>query len=176
MTRLVIFSIVFLADFNQVTRDKLGLHHQRLLIPRQGGACYLALFCYLNQMEWGSIAIGLLMGALSYLASRMLSNIDEDLKELKKSQYVTNERLARIETKNETLIAKTDELSKLTDNVDKSVKNVDKEIALFKSDTVKALNETKYNVNETKQNFGKILIVLKGLVLKAQQHKTKADP
>jgi uncharacterized protein (DUF3084 family) len=119
-------------------------------------------------MDYWALALGVLISLIAYLASRSYDDIKDDLKELKKSQYVTNERLVRVEAKEEANNAQLTALSENTKIVYRSVDNVGKSLLELKQETMLVLNETKYDMNKTKENFGKVLLILKGQVQKTK--------
>jgi hypothetical protein len=121
-------------------------------------------------MDYWALALGVLISTIAYLASRSYEDIKEDLKELKKSQYITNERLVRIESKEEHVINELTSNRDLVQHAHKTIVSVSSSLEEMKTETKLSLNEAKYDIVKTKDNFGKVILILKGMV-----QKTKPD-
>jgi len=121
-------------------------------------------------MDYGSVAIAALIAVLSYFATKAYEAIVDDLKDLKKSQYVANERLVRIESKEDQIQIQLEGNKTQTLLVYAQVDTVKEQINLMHEETRGSLKVAANDIAVTKSNFGRVLVILKGLI----QEKTSA--
>jgi peptidoglycan hydrolase CwlO-like protein len=117
-------------------------------------------------MDWGSIVIGFLIALLGYLANEVFSGIKDDLSDLKKKKTAANERLIRIESKEDQLQLQVDHLKNQALNVYGSIDTLKDQVQDMHQETRGALKIHGDDIAQTKNNFGRVLVILKGLVQK----------
>lgn len=119
----------------------------------------------MDASAWIGIGVGVIISVIGYLLHHLISGVDEDLKAVKSSQYVTNERLARIETTQ-------DNMSKTVADVSSKNLKIEAEVIrtkfLVEQNSKEILDQAKKtdaDLQVQKSNFGKVILILKKLIL-----------
>ncbi len=115
-------------------------------------------------MDWGSLVIGLLIALLGYLANEVFTGLKEDLTEVKKKLNVANDRLVRVESKADQHQLQLDGVRNQVLHVYAATDTLKESVAEMHQETRGVLKVHGDNIAETKSNFGKVLVILKGLV------------
>jgi len=117
-------------------------------------------------MDWGAVAIGSILAVLGYLASRAIEDIGSDIKDLKKSQFVTNERLSRVEGKIDVEAVKLDHIRSVNLEFQKQTESTLKEMSNTFGSLAKTVTVIQTDHTKIKDQFGRVIVVLKGLIQK----------
>lgn len=115
-------------------------------------------------MDWGALVIGLLIALLGYLANEVFTGIKDDLAEVKKKINVANDRLTRIDSKQDQAQIQIEGVRNQVLHVYGSVDTVKANLNDMHQETRGALTAHGEDIAQTKSNFGKVLIILKGLI------------
>jgi uncharacterized coiled-coil DUF342 family protein len=115
-------------------------------------------------MDWGALVIGLLIALLGYLANEVFTGLKDDLAEVKKKISVANDRLLRIESKGDQTQVQVEGVRAQVLHVYAATDTVKAQIQEMHQETRGALKHHGDEIAQTRGNFGKVLVILKGLI------------